>query len=309
MIGISQYLKLARVDHWIKNTFILPGAILAVATEQAGNGYLSNLRLLVYAFLGTCLLSSANYTINEFLDRDFDALHPVKQMRTAVKYSLSKFLVALQYCAFVGVGLLLLVQINQETLIAGCLLILMGIFYNVKPIRLKDRRGLDVVSESVNNPLRLAIGWYSTNPFHSVPVSLLISFMGAGIFLMALKRYTEKQILGAEAGKYRLSLESWSSTELLAYALSGGFYGTTFLGIFLMKWKPEYLLVLPLIINLFTAYFRIGFSLNQVSYMPEKIYQNKQLILRVAAVVALSILLSFIQIPVLHRISEIIRVS
>ena len=309
MIGIRNYLKLARVDHWIKNTFILPGAILAIATEQTGNGYLTNLRLLFYAFLGTCLLSSANYTINEFLDRDFDALHPVKHMRTAVNYSLNRYIVALQYCAFGGVGLLLLVQINQETLIAGCLLVLMGIFYNVKPIRLKDRRGLDVVSESVNNPLRLAIGWYSTNPFHSVPISLLISFMGAGIFLMALKRYTEKQILGTEAGKYRPSLESWSSTELLAYALSGGFYGTTFLGIFLMKWKPEYLLVLPVIINLFAAYFRIGFSLNQVSFMPEKIYRSKQLIFRVVVVVALSFLLSFIQIPVLHQISEIIRVS
>jgi 4-hydroxybenzoate polyprenyltransferase len=243
------------------------------------------------------------------LDRDFDALHPVKHLRAAVKYSLNKHLVALQYGALGALGLLLLAQINLETLLAGSSLIVMGIFYNVKPIRLKDRRGLDVISESVNNPLRLAIGWYATNPFHSVPVSLLISFMGAGIFLMALKRYTEKQILGLDAGKYRPSLESWSSTNLLAYALSGGFYGTTFLGIFLMKWKPEYLLVLPVIINLFTAYFRIGFSLNQVSFMPEKIYRSRQLIFRVIIVITLSFLLSFIQIPLLHQISEIIRVS
>jgi len=309
MIVISRYLKLARVDHWIKNGFILPGAILAIATQQTSNGYLTNLRLLSYAFLGTCLISSANYTINEFLDREFDALHPVKRVRMAVKFSLNKDLVALQYVGFAVVGLLLLAQINHETLIAGGSLVVMGIFYNVNPIRLKDRRGLDVVSESVNNPLRLAIGWYSTNPIHSVPISLLISFMGAGIFLMALKRYTEKQILGSDAGKYRPSLESWSSTELLAYALSGGFYGTTFLGIFLMKWKPELLLVLPAIINLFTTYFRIGFSLNQVSFMPEKIYRSKQLIFRVVIVVALSFLLSFIQIPVLHQISEIIRVA
>jgi 4-hydroxybenzoate polyprenyltransferase len=309
MIGISQYLKMARVDHWIKNTFILPGAILAIATQQTDNGFLTNLRLLSYAFLGTCLLSSANYTINEFLDRDFDALHPVKHVRMAVKFSLNKYFVTLQYGGFAVLGLLLLAQINHETLIAGSSLLVMGIFYNVKPIRLKDRRGLDVLSESINNPLRLVVGWYSTNPIHSVPISLLISFMGAGIFLMALKRYTEKQILGSDAGKYRPSLESWSSTELLAYALSGGFYGTTFLGIFLMKWKPELLLVLPVIINLFTSYFRIGFSLNQVSFMPEKIYRSKQLILRVVIVVALSFLLSFIQIPVLHKISEIIRVS
>ena len=303
------YLKLARVDHWVKNTFILPGAILAIATQYTSNENLTNLRFVSYAFIGTCLLSSANYTINEFLDRDFDALHPVKQARTAVKFSLNKRLVSLQYVVFATLGLLLLAQINIETLIAGISLIIMGLLYNVNPIRLKDRRGLDVIAESINNPLRLAIGWYSTSPNHSVPVSLLISFMGAGIFLMALKRYTEKLILGSAAGRYRPSLETWSSTELLVCALSGGFYGTTFLGIFLMKWKPEFVLVIPVIISLFMAYFRIGFSLNQVSFMPEKIYRSKQLVFRVAIVIALSFLLSFIHIPVLHQISEIIRVS
>ena len=309
MSRIILYLKLARIDHWVKNTFILPGAILAIATQQTSDTNLANLKHSFYAFLGTCLLSSANYTINEFLDRDFDALHPVKQLRTAVKFSLNKYLVTLQYVVFASLGLLLIAQLNQGTLIAGSLLLVMGVLYNVKPIRLKDRRRLDVISESINNPLRLAIGWYSTNPIHSVPVSLLISFMGAGIFLMALKRYTEKQILGSDAGRYRPSLGSWSSTELLVYALSGGFYGTTFLGIFLMKWKPEFLLVIPVVINLFMAYFRIGFSLNQVSFMPEKIYRSKQLIFRVAIVIALSFFLSFIQIPILRQISEIIHVS
>jgi decaprenyl-phosphate phosphoribosyltransferase len=309
MSSFFLYLKLARVDHWVKNTFILPGAILAIATQQSSNESLTNLRLVLSAFIGTCLLSSANYTINEFLDRDFDALHPIKQVRTAVKFSLSKKVVTFQYILLATLGLVLLDQINAETLLAGISLVFMGLLYNVKPMRLKDRRGLDVISESVNNPLRLAIGWYSTNPIHSVPVSLLISFMGAGIFLMALKRYTEKQILGSAAGKYRPSLESWSSTELLVYALSGGFYGTTFLGVFLMKWKPEFVLVIPVIISLFMSYFRIGFSLNSVSFMPEKIYRSKQLVVRVAIVIALSFLLSFIHIPILHQISEIIRVS
>jgi hypothetical protein len=34
-----------------------------------------------------------------------------------------------------------------------------GIFYNVRPMRTKDRAYLDVISESINNPLRLMIGW------------------------------------------------------------------------------------------------------------------------------------------------------
>lgn len=34
-----------------------------------------------------------------------------------------------------------------------------GVFYNVPPLRTKNKAYLDVISESINNPLRLMIGW------------------------------------------------------------------------------------------------------------------------------------------------------
>ena len=40
------------------------------------------------------------------------------------------------------------------------LLWIMGCLYNIPPFRTKDRPWLDVLSEAVNNPLRLLIGWY-----------------------------------------------------------------------------------------------------------------------------------------------------
>src|SRR3546814_12282474 len=39
-----------------------------------------------------------------------------------------------------------------------------GLAYNVPPLRTKDVPYLDVLSESVNNPLRLAIGWAMIDP-------------------------------------------------------------------------------------------------------------------------------------------------
>ena len=36
----------------------------------------------------------------------------------------------------------------------------MGCVYNIPPVRTKDKPFLDVLSESVNNPLRLLSGWY-----------------------------------------------------------------------------------------------------------------------------------------------------
>jgi len=35
----------------------------------------------------------------------------------------------------------------------------MGLVYNVPPLRTKDRQYLDVLSESINNPLRFMLGW------------------------------------------------------------------------------------------------------------------------------------------------------
>ena len=39
----------------------------------------------------------------------------------------------------------------------------MGVVYNVKPLRSKDLPIFDVLSESVNNPIRFLIGWYLMN--------------------------------------------------------------------------------------------------------------------------------------------------
>jgi hypothetical protein len=36
----------------------------------------------------------------------------------------------------------------------------MGVVYNVKPIRSKELPYLDVLSESINNPIRLLLGWF-----------------------------------------------------------------------------------------------------------------------------------------------------
>src|SRR5262245_17065391 len=73
------YVAIARPDHWTKNLFMLPGLFLGMLVS--GATFAKIWWPLCIGFAATCLISSANYTINEWLDRHFDRFHPKKRSR------------------------------------------------------------------------------------------------------------------------------------------------------------------------------------------------------------------------------------
>lgn len=174
------YLKLARFDHWGKNLFMLPGAALALSYLQVkGVSWQGNYDIFLQIFLtffALGFISSANYTINEWLDRDDDAIHPYKSHRAAASNHLSAIIVYCLYVLFIIVGLGLSLFTSVPSRLFLLLLLIMGIIYNVKPVRTKDKAYLDVISESVNNPIRLAVGWYAVTSSYPVPASAFLAF-------------------------------------------------------------------------------------------------------------------------------------
>ena len=62
-----------------------------------------------------------------------------------------------------------------------------------------------------------------------------------------------------------------------------------FLGIFLIKYKIEFILTFPFIVGLFTVYFRLGLSKNSIAQTPEKLYRSKELILLIFLIIFTSI--------------------
>ena len=299
------YLNLGRPDHWVKNLFMFPGLGLALAFASESQYSIHSTRLLIdlgVTFLSLCLASSANYTINEWLDRNFDKFHPEKSQRPSVAKQLSAKLVWGQYFTLLSLSIVTALTVSFVVLSLIVSLLLMGLLYNVPPVRLKDRYYLDVLSESINNPIRVALGWYVTVTDIIFPASALIAFWAAGVFLMSLKRYTEMTILGESSSlvKYRASFKSWTPNKLLKFSLTGALTSATFLGILLAGYKLEYILLFPSVCFLFQYYFGLALSLKSEVSAPEDLWKNKNLNFQISLLMIFAFALSFVEISLLN---------
>ena len=265
---------------------------------------IGTLKSVAIGFFTLCIASSANYTINEWLDRSFDQIHPYKNHRVASVYKFSGKGVYFQYSILILIVLLTFPYQSKSTDFFIAALLIMGVLYNVRPIRLKDRIYMDVISESINNPLRLAIGWHSIMPDKTIPASAFLSFWGIGIFLMSLKRYSEMVVINNPEllGQYRKSFLKWTPEKLIVFTFFGGMIATSFIGILLVRYRIEYILVLPSFIWIFIEYLKISLKLDPASFAPEKLMAKTKLQLLALLVLFAFLLFTFVDIPFLDKI-------
>ena len=296
---MKKYIKIARPDHWVKNAFILPGIVIAFLLTDYSISVSQFVMRFICGFIATCFIASANYVINEWLDAEFDKFHPTKKYRPVVSENMKFSLVMLEYaiCIVLGVGFSLLV--NIPFLVVELILLFMGVVYNVKPLRTKDIVYLDVISESVNNMLRLLLGWFIVSDSLIPPSSILIGYWFAGAFLMATKRFAEYRMIGdpEKAGLYRKSIKYYTEDKLLVSSFFYAMCATFFIGVFMIKYRMQYILGMPLIFGLFCFYLAIAFKPDSAAQKPEKLYKEKSLLIYLLILVVVLIALTFIDIP------------
>ena len=179
----------------------------------------------------------------------------------------------------------------------------MGLVYNVRPVRSKDLPYVDVLSESVNNPIRLLLGWFAVTATEIPPVSLLIAYWMIGAFFMATKRFSEYRSIGdpAVAAAYRNSFRYYDEPKLL---VSMFFYTTCFalfLGVFIIRYHLELILSFPLIAGFVCYYLMLAFKEESAAQNPEQLYRERGLMLYLAICMAVFVGLMFVQIPALYQ--------
>lgn len=292
------HFEICRFDHWIKNVFILPGLLLAISIyPQALNWSLAPSILI--GFLAAGLIASSNYVINEILDAPFDALHPTKRYRPTPAGRVNIKFGYLQWIILMLIGLGLASLISQSLVWVLLWLWVMGCIYNISPIRAKDIPYIDVLVESINNPIRLLIGWYIVSPPFQIPVSLLIAYWMIGAYLMAIKRFAEMRDISKNmsAKQYRKSFAFYTEQNLLVSIMFYAAAAMLFFGAFVMRYRLELILAFPIIALIMAMYLNLAFNEDSSAQAPEKLWKEKPLMLASFLCLILMVFLMNFSIP------------
>ncbi len=292
---MHDYLRAARIDHWLKNIFILFGHVVAVALPLSLRVDGEILRLAALSLIPACLLASANYILNEILDAPFDRLHPTKRHRPVAAGRVDVRMLWLLFAALVLAAFVLgwLWFENRGYSAALLLLFLSGLLYNLPPLRLKDRAFLDVVAESFNNPVRLWLGWYALAPDPvPPPLSITLAWWCLGGLLMTGKRYAEYRFIDdpAVSGEYRRSFRVYTERSLVIAMVT---YANLFCfcsGWAVCRYPPlqNLALVFPIVVLAIIAFFRAAISPQGAKLEPEALLKRPAILLCILLTVAAS---------------------
>ncbi len=297
------YLRIARFDHWFKNVFVLPGVVVAVYANPHLLGW-PLLWAIVVALVATGLVASSNYVINEILDAPQDALHPVKRARPIPSGEIDLRLAYAEWLVLAAAGLAIGWSQGPGVFFSVLALWVMGCVYNIPPLRSKDKPYLDVLSEALNNPIRLLVGWYASGIEVVPPASLVAAYWMVGAFFMAVKRFAEFRRIDdpVVAREYRASFGYYDQERLLVSITYYGVAFGLFFGIFLIRYRMELILSVPVIAGLIAWYIHLGFQEDSPAQYPERLYRQRGFVAFAVLCVGVMVALLFVDVPVLDRI-------
>ena len=296
---LKPYIQIMRLDHWFKNVFVLPGIVVAISSQESTE-WSGLLRNFIIGMVAVCLIASSNYVINEVLDAPFDVHHPIKKNRPVPSGLVNIKIAYVQWIALMVIGLGALVSVPLVLSLAG--LWIAGCAYNIPPVRTKDVPYLDVLTESINNPLRMLVGWYIVPNSPTPPVSLLISYWMIGCFFMGLKRFAEYRDMADRREEqicYRKSFAVYNEQRLLVSIMFYAASAMLFFGAFVQRYRIELILSFPLVALIMAIYFKLAFQSSSPVEHPEKLYKERGLMAAVISCSAVMVVLLFVNIPAL----------
>jgi decaprenyl-phosphate phosphoribosyltransferase len=196
---LRQFIKLIRIEHWIKNLFLFIPAFFAARLFEP-----AMLLKAILGFMAFCFTASAVYVLNDWVDAPQDRNHPDKCKRPIASGAISPRLAMVIFTVMIGLGLGLAAYLNTNMLIFSVLYFIVNIFYS---FGLKHIAIIDVSLIGVGFLLRVFAGGAVTE----VPVSqwlIVLTFLLALILGLAKRR--GEYLVETKGLSFRKALEGYN---------------------------------------------------------------------------------------------------
>ncbi len=178
---LLNFLKLIRVQQWIKNVFVFVPLLFSHNLFER-----EYFLITLFAFFVFCLASSAIYVINDLIDIEADRAHPLKKNRPLPSGAVSKPTAVIIFIVILIIIGVLLPNFNYDFIICVASFIILNVLYT---FYFKHIVVLDVFSIAAGFTLRVLAGAFVL----SIPISswLILTTMFISLFLGVMKRHSE----------------------------------------------------------------------------------------------------------------------
>ncbi|MBW8361390.1 MAG: decaprenyl-phosphate phosphoribosyltransferase [Kaistella sp.] len=201
-----KYLKLLRVEQWVKNFFVFLPLFFS--------GNVTNTDLLIkslFAFVIFCLAASSVYIINDYSDIESDRKHPEKRKRPLASGSISKKTAAAIFIACVSAVLILIyfssAYFHQNVLEFSSVIAFYFVMNIAYTFKLKHVAIIDVFIIASGFVLRVLAGGFITGILVS-QWAILLTFVLALVLAIGKRR---GELINAQVtGKTRKALDGYN---------------------------------------------------------------------------------------------------
>ena len=197
---MMKYLHLIRPKHWVKNLFLF------IPLFFSGEIFAFNkIELLIYGFIAFCLVASSIYIINDYRDRDKDALHPTKKERPLAAGTISPaFALSLSF-VFSVIGFIIAYWLREKVFVILLIYFILNLSYS---LGLKNMPIVDVMIIAAGFVLRIKAG-------AAISMTGLSQWLTLMVFLLALflalgKRRDDVMIMARSGVDMRKSLKGYN---------------------------------------------------------------------------------------------------
>lgn len=203
---MNKYLKLLRIEQWIKNLFVFIPLFFSGNITHLGLVYKS-----VFAFIVFSLTASSIYIINDYKDIESDKAHPVKCKRPLASGAISKINAIITFFLLI-MSVVILIVLGQDYFDSQFLkfsiiiasYFIMNLAYT---LHLKHVAVIDVFIISIGFVLRVLAGGYATGIITS-QWAILLTFVLALVLAVGKRR---GELINAEiSGKTRKALDGYN---------------------------------------------------------------------------------------------------